>query len=504
MVLSVAVPLWLRGPGELPVPPARPIAQPTPLGDAAAARADAFCSTARRSASSGSAWPPGSCRTSASCSTAAPTIDLATLRPTQAEPVWAAAATGKYPPKNGIRSECDAIASAPTTPIRSTCCPTTALRTRCSYQGFVARGAADVGVAARAAALGHPRPTTASRPASSNWPLTHPARAERRATWSATAFDEAASSPLRLADAQAGDPTTAVDIAREVFDRWQAAPVARRPAVGRVRRAAEPTGSRRARWDRAYARGRGRARAAVRAAAHGACATRASTLRPHVPARRAAGAVRRRPARRPAAVGARSVLRVHRQRGRTRDRRSSRRATCCSSCPGSAWSRTSLVKRLLARLLGEPDPHRLARARARRVSARLRHQRRARRSSAAASIVDLAPTVLYYLGLPVGRDMDGFARTDLFRAHLHARTSGDVHRDARTIDDVVSAVAVAVADRDRNRLVIRLQSLLFNAVPRGREEVSCTDVSLRNPRVVRTVVPARQPVPHCRGAPCLS
>lgn len=32
-----------------------------------------------------------------------------------------------------------------------------------------------------------------------------------------------------------------------------------------------------------------------------------------------------------------------------------------------------------------------------------------------ASLVDLVPTVLYYLGLPVGRDMDGFARTDLFR-----------------------------------------------------------------------------------------
>jgi len=32
-----------------------------------------------------------------------------------------------------------------------------------------------------------------------------------------------------------------------------------------------------------------------------------------------------------------------------------------------------------------------------------------------ASILDLTPTVLYYLGLPVGRDMEGFARTDLFR-----------------------------------------------------------------------------------------
>ncbi len=31
-----------------------------------------------------------------------------------------------------------------------------------------------------------------------------------------------------------------------------------------------------------------------------------------------------------------------------------------------------------------------------------------------ASVVDLAPTLLYFLGLPVGRDMDGFARIDLF------------------------------------------------------------------------------------------
>ena len=32
------------------------------------------------------------------------------------------------------------------------------------------------------------------------------------------------------------------------------------------------------------------------------------------------------------------------------------------------------------------------------------------------SVVDLAPTILYFLGLPVGRDMDGFARIDLFKA----------------------------------------------------------------------------------------
>ena len=30
------------------------------------------------------------------------------------------------------------------------------------------------------------------------------------------------------------------------------------------------------------------------------------------------------------------------------------------------------------------------------------------------SIVDVTPTILYFLGLPVGRDMDGYARTDVF------------------------------------------------------------------------------------------
>lgn len=36
------------------------------------------------------------------------------------------------------------------------------------------------------------------------------------------------------------------------------------------------------------------------------------------------------------------------------------------------------------------------------------------------SIVDVTPTVLYVLGLPIGRDMDGFARTDLFNSDFTA------------------------------------------------------------------------------------
>jgi arylsulfatase A-like enzyme len=39
-----------------------------------------------------------------------------------------------------------------------------------------------------------------------------------------------------------------------------------------------------------------------------------------------------------------------------------------------------------------------------------------RRLQERASVVDVVPTILYFLGLPIGRDMDGFARTDLFEA----------------------------------------------------------------------------------------
>ncbi|HEV8347378.1 MAG TPA: alkaline phosphatase family protein [Vicinamibacterales bacterium] len=44
------------------------------------------------------------------------------------------------------------------------------------------------------------------------------------------------------------------------------------------------------------------------------------------------------------------------------------------------------------------------------------------RQQARASVVDIVPTILYFLGLPIGRDMDGYARTDLFqRAFIEER-----------------------------------------------------------------------------------
>jgi predicted AlkP superfamily phosphohydrolase/phosphomutase len=72
------------------------------------------------------------------------------------------------------------------------------------------------------------------------------------------------------------------------------------------------------------------------------------------------------------------------------------------------------VKHLVGRMMGNPingtherAPDGFLLAYGTVVEAGRRQQR--------GSIVDVTPTILYFLGLPVGRDMDGYARTDLFK-----------------------------------------------------------------------------------------
>jgi Type I phosphodiesterase / nucleotide pyrophosphatase len=84
-----------------------------------------------------------------------------------------------------------------------------------------------------------------------------------------------------------------------------------------------------------------------------------------------------------------------------------------------------LGKRLLERLLGDPDlsgthengPDGFLMA----YGASVARNRNLPRGS----VVDLVPTMLYFMGLPIGRDMDGFARTDIFQpafSEAHAIT----------------------------------------------------------------------------------
>jgi hypothetical protein len=85
---------------------------------------------------------------------------------------------------------------------------------------------------------------------------------------------------------------------------------------------------------------------------------------------------------------------------------------------GFGMEAPTLAKRLIARAVGDPmsgtherapDGFLLA------FGSAVEPGRRER-----GSVVDVTPTVLYFLGLPVGRDMDGYARADLFRSAFSA------------------------------------------------------------------------------------
>jgi predicted AlkP superfamily phosphohydrolase/phosphomutase len=86
---------------------------------------------------------------------------------------------------------------------------------------------------------------------------------------------------------------------------------------------------------------------------------------------------------------------------------------------GFGMERPHPVKTLLSRLFGDP-PSRGTHERAPDgflvAYGTAIHPGRLPRGS----IVDVTPTVLYFLGLPIGRDMDGFARTDLFTSEFTA------------------------------------------------------------------------------------
>jgi hypothetical protein len=337
-------------------------------------------------------------------------MDLATLRPTQAEPVWVAAATGKLPPQNGVRSDAAyrvTEADVDVVEVLPDFCFAYAL----IDQGFIRREGrtsqalqartlwdilADYGVASGVV----------------NWPMTAPARARMGYVLS-DRIDEAARSPLRVADTGAGAPTTAVDIARETFDLWQTRPwheVLTNYSRGEV----EPDNINRARWDRAYAE---TARLLQLQFAVRFSAMRYEGLEAfgHTHLREAQPELfgdRRR------AAPARSILDryySHLDGEVGRALRALAPGDLLLVVSGYGMDPTPLSKRLLARLRGEPDwtgthengPDGFLLAYGSHVSiGRLPR----------GSITDLTPTVLYFFGVPVGRDMDGYARTDIFAA----------------------------------------------------------------------------------------
>jgi predicted AlkP superfamily phosphohydrolase/phosphomutase len=405
---SLTAPLWIRGPGELDVPVTRRVNVAHPVTLPPRVRMILIDGASRgfivqRVASAqlpsfGKLIDRGA------------VIDLATLRPTRAETVWTAAATGKFPPKNGARSEFQYLVAADER------APVDLLPDYCFAQGLAYQGFVRAEPLSSRARRARPMwDILADYNVSSgivNWPLTRPATVASGFLISDT-FDEATSSPSRSADPKSGDPTTAVDITREVFDRWQDVPW---QDILPGASAQDPRAAvlRRPRWDRAYAE-----------------AERELTpfFAPRLTALRFEGVDE---------VGHTFLLDAEPERfgnaRRTDPERSlldryyafvdtqieraiaqTEQGDLLLVVSGYGMEPTSLAKRLFARLIGEadaPGSHEAAPDGflfAYGVHVAPGEYRRG-------SIVDIAPTVLYYMGIPIGRDMDGFARADIFRS----------------------------------------------------------------------------------------
>jgi hypothetical protein len=337
------------------------------------------------------------------------TLDLATLKPTQAEPVWAAAATGKYPPANGVRSAARYRAGRAEALVDIL--PDYFFSHALVHLGYVAaepKESDDLG----ARPLWEILSSVGVSSGIVRWPVSFPVRPMQGYIVS-DRFHLTVSSPLRTDHARAAWPRRAADATGAVFDAsmfnpWPEVLPAAVPAD------APAGGVTPVRWDRIYAEaGRVLQRetpARLYATRYQGLDTVAHTFlryaQPHLfgdtkPAEveQFGGVLDRYFAFIDAEIGL-EMAELH-------------EGDLLLVVSGFGMEPMTLAKRALARLLGEPgisgthegapDGFLLAYGSDVAPGALPR-----------GSIVDLAPTALYFLGLPVARDMDGYARTDLF------------------------------------------------------------------------------------------
>ena len=413
IIASVIVPLGTRGVGDVTVPsvPSPRRSQPSALAapavrmillDGASLGYIRVRVAAGQLANFGSILDRGA------------VVPLATLKPTQPEPVWAAAATGKYPPKNGVRSSNIYSASPLDTDIVNL------LPDYCFAQGMIDLGFITATPAAADVLRARPLWDILSDYKLSagivRLPLTSPARSSRGFTIS-DQFERGSRSPLRLDDTVNGAPTTAAELAREAFDATQFTPW---PEVLTDDLTASASSSviAAARWDRSYREALERLNdqfsvdfTAIRYTginvlssvyfAYTEPARLLSLTRNVAPEdrRRFGGAVDRYYGWIDEQVGA--TMRAH-------------PGDLLLVVSGFGMEEVKLPTALLNRVLRMPEqsgthddaPEGFMLAFGANVSAG---------EFPRGAIVDVAPTVLYYMGVPIGRDMDGYARTDIFQ-----------------------------------------------------------------------------------------
>jgi predicted AlkP superfamily phosphohydrolase/phosphomutase len=332
-------------------------------------------------------------------------MDLATIRPTQPDPVWAAVATGMYPSKNGVRSAAAYYARDDSSPVDLL--PDHCFSHALVHLGFI-RDQPNAATTWRARPLWSIASQAGVSVGIARWPLTYPAEhvngfivTDRfhQLVGSIAEFDRAASPPELLGELEAtfAAPT----------------PMEPEPASTRIGAESTPEGAALQR-DRVYSR---------------AMRNLSAQMHPRLTALRYEGLdtvghyylrysqprtfrdVPEEQRRRFAQVIDQYYAFIDDEVGNVLDTLESGDLLLIVS--GFGMQPLNPVKKTVGRLLGDadysgtheraPDGFIIA------YGTAIEPGRRQR-----GSIVDVTPTVLYFLGLAVARDMDGFARADLF------------------------------------------------------------------------------------------
>jgi len=405
---SLALPVAARGPA---VPPLADLPAPGQSPPAAPVSGPRVVMILLDGASLDYVWPRtagGRLPNFARLLTTGASMNLATVRPTGPDPVWAAVATGMYPAKNGVRSPAEYY-------VRGDARPFALLPDHCFSHVLVQLGLlrreSNSSASLRARPLWSILATAGISAGIVRWPLTSPAPPVHGFILS-DRFHQLLGSVLEL-DASAAYPVEVLPVARRAFadpeeiPDWLPSPVAGDGASSSPERSA---GLRDLFYSRAMRNLRAEWPVQLTAVRYQGLDTVGHyNLRYTEP--RDMGESSDDERRRRLQVIERYYSYIDSEIGEA----------LAGLLPGDLLLVVSgfgmeaprAVKRTVARVLGDPmsgtherapDGFLLAYG---TVVEPGRHQRGA--------VVDLTPTVLYFLGLPVGRDMDGYARLDLFR-----------------------------------------------------------------------------------------
>jgi len=327
-------------------------------------------------------------------------IDLATIRPTQPDPVWAAVATGINPSKSGVRSAARFYAMHDERGVDLL--PDYCLSHALVHLGFV-RDTPRVSAEWEARPIWGVLSDAGLSSGVVRWPLTHPAQPMRgfivsdrlhQFVGSIAEFDRTAYPPDTLATLQAAtdEPVSPVESGFSATSP-EASALRRDLFYSQISHALDA--QRRPRF--------------LSLRYEGLDAVGHYYLRYSQPP--TPRGVREEDRRRFIQVIERYYAFIDRELGLAIDGMAPGDLLVVVS--GFGMHRLNPVKKWLARALGDPDfsgthdraPDGFLLALGAAVEPG-RHQR--------GSIVDVAPTILYFFGLPVARDMDGYARADLF------------------------------------------------------------------------------------------